>query len=123
MIEWFKIATQLDVENIKAKCINLMSSHFASITKETEFLALTLAEVADYIQEAQEKEVSCDDLLKASLTWTNYDASSRVNSLQDLLSHIKLENCTVEVMKDVMEKYTDLLDLKPFIVTLFTISL
>ena len=49
-ISWYKTAENLDLQEIKATCSEMMSSSFHEVSKEMEFLELTLAEISSCIK-------------------------------------------------------------------------
>ena len=122
-ISWLRLAHQLNIANIKTKCCQLMSKNFTNVTRETEFLSLTHEEVMAYLQDAQKQSVDSDDLLRAALMWTAHDSINRAGDLQEALMNVKVEKCTMNVLKEMMMKHSKLLDQQPTVFKLFTSSL
>ena len=67
-----KLADVLNIDELKTKCLELLSSSLADVSKGSEFLELSFAEVSSCISGAQETGADSDDLLEATTNWADH---------------------------------------------------
>ena len=115
VISWYKTAENLNLHETKAKCSEFMSSSFHEVSKEMEFLELTLAEMSSCIKDVQETDADPDDVLEATFGWVNHRPSQRVDDMEDLLKKIELLKCSAECLQDEMKTHETLLDSRPLV--------
>ena len=122
-ISWYTTAEKLDLHEIKVKCSEMMSSSFHEVSKEMEFLELTLAEINSCIKDVQETEADPDDVLEGMFGWINHRCDQRVDDMEDLLKKIQLLNCSAECLQDEIRINEALLDHQPTVYKLLTQNL
>ena len=108
IVSWSKLADRLDIEELKSKCVEVMSSSLAEVSRFTEFQELSFAEVSSFMSSAQETDVDPDDLLEASMEWINSKFSQRINCMEELLQKIALLECSVECLENEMDTHEEL---------------
>ena len=109
IVSWSKLADRLDIEELKSKCVEIMSSSLAEVSRFKEFQALNFAEVNSFMSSAQETDVDPDDLLDASMEWIGSKPSQRIHCMEELLDKIQLLECSVECLENEIETHEDLL--------------
>ena len=112
-ISWYKLADNLNINELKTECLELLSTSLENVSKGSEFLELSLPEVSSYISGAQETGVDSDDLLEATTNWVAHRQTSHQNHILDMLEKIDLTRCSVECLNMVMDKHKDLLYAQP----------
>ena len=122
-ISWYKTAENLDLHEIKTKCSEILSSSFHDVSKEIEFLELTLAEMSNCIKDMQETDVDPDNVLEATFGWINYKPDQRADDMEDLVKKIELTKCSAECLQDEMKTHETLLDRRPLVYKLINQSL
>ena len=108
-MSWSKLADRLDIEELKSKCVEMMSSSLAEVSRFTEFQELSFSEVNSFMSNAQETDVDPDDLLEASMEWISFKPSQRINCMEELLEKIQLLECSVECLENEIESHDKLL--------------
>ena len=99
IVSWSKLADKLDIEELKWKCVKVMSSSLAEISRFAEFQELSFAEVNSFMSSSQETDVDPDDLLEATMEWINSKPSQRVNCMEELLQKYNSWNAQLSVWK------------------------
>ena len=112
-ISWHKLADNLDIDELKTRCSELLSSSLADVSNESEFLELSFTEVSSCISGAQETGADTDDLLEATTNWVAHKQKSRQDHIIDMLEKIDLTRCSVECLDMEMDKHKDLLYAQP----------
>ena len=115
IVSWYKLANTLELEKLRSKCAEVMSSSLAEISRFTEFQELDFAEVSSFVSSAQETDADPDDLLEASMEWINYKPSQRVDCMEEILQKIQLLECSVECLESEMENHESLLTSCPVV--------
>ena len=109
IVSWSKLADRLDIEELKSKCVEIMSSSLAEISRFKEFQELNFAEVSSFVSSAQERDVDPDDLLDASMDWISSKPSRRIDCMEELLEKIQLLECSVECLENEIDTHEELL--------------
>ena len=112
-ISWHKLADNLNINELKTKCSELLSTSLADVSKGSEFLELSFAEVSSCISGAQETGADSDDLLEATMNWVDHKHKSRQDHILDMLEKIDLTRCSVECLSMVADEHKDLLYAQP----------
>ena len=112
-ISWHKLADNLNINELKTRCSELLSSSLADVSKGSEFLELSFTEVSSCISGAQETGADSDDLLEATTNWVAHKQKTRQDHIVDMLEKVDLTNCSVEYLNSVTDKYKDLLHAQP----------
>ena len=103
VISWLEVATTLDLANVASICAEIMVSKFSEVSRKPEFLALEFSEVQHYlIQVTKARGTDHDSVLHAALMWINHDTGERSTYLENLLQIVQLNNCSYDVIIDVM---------------------
>ena len=105
IVSWYKLADGLDIEELKLKCAEVMSSSLAEVSRFAEFQELNFAEVNSFMSSAQETDVDPDDLLEASMQWINSKPAQRTDCMEELLQKIQLLECSYECLENEMETH------------------
>ena len=105
IVSWYKLADGLDVEELRSKCAEVMSSSLAEVSRFAEFQELNFAEVTSFISTAQVIDADPDDLLEASMQWINFKSSQRIDCMEELLHKIQLLECSLESLENEMETH------------------
>ena len=108
IVSWSKLADRLDIEELKLKCVEIMSSSLAEVSRFQEFQELSFNEVNSFVSSAQETDVDPDDLLDASIEWINSKPSQRIDCMEELLEKIQLLECSVECLENEIEVHEKL---------------
>ena len=108
VVSWSKLADRLDIEELKSKCLEIMSSSLAEVSRFTEFQELSFDEVNNFVSSAQERDVDPDDLLDASVEWISSKPSQRIDCMEELVEKIELLECSVECLENVIETHGEL---------------
>ena len=109
IVSWSKFADKLDIEELKSKCVEIMSSSLAEVSRFTEFQELSFAEVNSFMSSAQETDADPDDLLDVSMEWISFKPSQRFNCMEELLEKIQLLKCSVECLENEIDTHEELL--------------
>ena len=109
IVSWSKLADKLDIEELKLKCVEIMSSSLGEVSRFTDFQELSFAEVNSFMSSAQETDVDPDDLLDASMEWISSKPSQRTNCMEELLQKIQLLECSVECLENEIDTHEELL--------------
>ena len=109
IVSWSKLADKLDIEELKSKCVEVMSSSLTEVSRFTEFQELSFAEVNSFMSSAQETDVDPDDLLDANMEWISSKPSQRINCMEELLEKIQLLECSVECLENEIDTHEELL--------------
>ena len=112
-ISWYKLANSLDLDGMKAQCLEILSSSLADVSKGTEFLELSLAEVSDLISIAQETDADTDDLLEATTNWVAQKLQTRHKYILDMLEKLCLTRCSIECLDTEMGIHKELFHVQP----------
>ena len=112
-ISWHKLADNLNIDELKTRCLELLSFSLTEISKGSEFLELSFTSVSSCISGAQETGADSDDLLEATINWVTHKQKSRHNHVLDTLENIDLTRCSVECLDTVMDNQNDLLNTQP----------
>ena len=112
-ISWHKLADNLDIDELKTKCSELLSSSLADVSNESEFLEMSFTEVSSCISGAQETGADTDDLLEATTKWVAHKQKSRQDHISDMFEKIDLTMCSTECLDMEMDKHKDLLYAQP----------
>ena len=112
-ISWHKLADSLNIDELKNKCSEILSSSLADVSKGTEFLELSFAEVSSCISGAQETGADSDDLLEATTNWVAHKPQTRQNHILAMFEKIDLTRCSVECLNTEMNKHKELLYAQP----------
>ena len=112
-ISWRKLADNLNIDDLKTRCSELLSSSLGAVSKGSEFLELNFAEVSRCISGAQETGADSDDLLEATTNWVAYKQKTRQDRIVDMLEKINLTRCSVEYLDMEMDNHKDLLYAQP----------
>ena len=113
IVSWYRLADGLEIEELKLKCAEVMSSSLAEVSRFAEFQELNFVEVNSFMSSAQETDADPDDLLEASMEWINSKRSQRIDCMEELLQKIKLLECSVECLENEMETHEDLIMSSP----------
>ena len=113
VISWHKLADNLDIDELKTECSELLSSSLADVSKGSEFLELSFTEVSSSISGAEESGADTDDLLEATTNWIAHKQKSRQNHIRDMFEKIDLTRCSVECLDMEMDKHKDLFYAQP----------
>ena len=112
-ISWHKLANNLNIDELKTRCLDLLSSSLVDVSKGSEFLELSFPEVSSCISGAQEIGADSDDLLEATINWVDHKHKSRHDHILDMLEKTDLTRCSVECLNMVTDKHKDLLYAQP----------
>ena len=105
IVSWYKLADGLDIEELKLKCAEVMSSTLAEVSRFTEFQELDFAEISSVMSSAKETDVDPDNLLEASMEWINSKPNPRIDRMEELLQRIQLLECSVDCLRNEMETH------------------
>ena len=112
-ISWHKLADVLNIDKLKTKCLELLSSSLADVSEGPEFLEMSFAEVSNCISGAQETGADSDDLLEATTNWVAHKQKTRQDHILDMLEKLDLTRCSVECLGTEMDKHKELLCAQP----------
>ena len=112
-ISWHRLADSLNIDDPKTRCSELLSSSLGAVSKGSEFLELSFAEVSSCISGAQETGADSDDLLEATTNWVAHKQKTCQDHIVDMLEKINLTRCSVEYLDMEMDKHKDLLYAQP----------
>ena len=121
-ISWHKLADSLNIDELKNKCSEILSSSLADVSKGHEFLELSFAEVSSCISGAQETDADSDDLLEATTNWVAHKPQTRQDHILGMLEKTDLTKCSVECLKAQMNKHKELLNNQPAALGKLTMS-
>ena len=76
VISWHKLAHELNIEDLKVRCSEVLSTSLPDIAESLEFLVLSLAELISYFRDMQDSDVDCDDKLEAVIKWMRHSPTS-----------------------------------------------
>ena len=112
-ISWYRLANNLNSDRLRTKCSEILSSSLADVSKGTEFLGLSFAEVSDCISGVQEADADTDDLLEATSNWVSHELRTRNKHILDMLAKINLTKCSIECLDAKMKKHKKLFHVQP----------
>ena len=123
VISWSKLAENMNIDELKIRCSEILSFSMSDVSKSAEFLELNLAEVSSCVAEAEELEAYSDDLLEATMDWVSHKPNQRLDSMEDLLKKLDLLKCSLECLETEMANHEALLDSRPRVYKILTKTL
>ena len=106
VMSWLEVATKLDLAEITSVCATIIFSNFEDVSHEPEFLALDSIKVQQYFTEVMKvRDTDHDNVLYLLMSWANHDTENRITDLENLLQIVELNNCSRNVIVDVMDKH------------------
>ena len=113
VISWHRLADILNIVELKTKCLELLSSSLADVSKGSEFLELNFVEVSSCISGAQETGADSDDLFEATTNWVAHKQQTRQYHIVDMLEKLNLTRCSGECLDMQMDLHKELLYAQP----------
>ena len=105
-LEWYLLAHQYSLIDVRNKASEIMVVNFTEITESSEFLDLDFEALISYIRRAiMENSSLRDKSLEAAARWCQHNASTRLQKFEDITQIIDLERCSPNMLKLVFEKY------------------
>ena len=112
-ISWHRLADVLNIDELKSKCLELLSTSLSDVCKGSEFLELSFSEVSTCISGARKTGADSDDLLEATTTWVAHQHQARQDHIIDMLEKLDLIRCSVECLAMEMDDHKELLCAQP----------
>ena len=100
---WMKYAHEHELLSIYDSCKRFVSDSFLEVTKEKEFIRLSLDELKSTVHEMNDV-VSPDNLLMATLSWIHHDTKSREKALDYTLDYLELTECGTELSQYICQR-------------------
>ena len=94
---------------LKIICSEFLASSLSVVSKENEFLELSLAEVNSCISDANDANADSDKMLEATMKWVACKREERQDHILDMLGKIDLTRCSIQCMDTEMDKHNELL--------------
>ena len=113
IISWRKLAHSLNIDKLKTMCIEFLAASLSDVSKEKEFLELTLAEVNCCISDANDADADSDDMLVATTNWVACKPETRKDHILGMLEKIDISRCSIECIDTEMDKHNELLYAQP----------
>ena len=110
VISLWKEANLLGINDAIGHCEEMMASHFAVVSAQPDFLALSSAQVELYASEICNDRTQTDELLEAAMRWIIHDVENRQSYLDDILHHLDLGRCSAKCKQLMMKTYPSILD-------------
>ena len=109
IISWQKLAHSLNIDKMKIICSQFLASSLSDVSKEKEFLELSLTEVNCCISDAKDADADSDDMLEATTNWVACKTETRQGYIKDMLEKIDLTSCSIERIDSEMDKHKNLM--------------
>ena len=113
VISWHKLADSLNIDELRTKCSEVLSTSFGDVSKGKEFLELSFDEVSSFVSDAREANADSDDLLEATTSWVACKPNTRQDHILDMFEKIDLTRCSTECIDSEMDKHRELLHTQP----------
>ena len=113
IISWQKLAHSLNIDKLITICSEFLASSLSDVSKEKEFLELSLPEVNSCISDAKDADADSDDMLVATTNWVTCKREVRQDHILDMLEKIDLTKCSIESIDTEMDKRNELLYAQP----------
>ena len=109
---WMRYAHKHELSSIFHSCKRYVSESFLEVSKEKEFIRLSLNDLSITLQLLNDA-VSPDNLLTSVLSWINYDKESRKKALDYTSGYLKLKYCKKQFLVESTKQYIDIFRSNP----------
>ena len=99
------LARRYHMMNVQTQVNDFISSNFARVAAQADFLSLDLAVLKDFLTNDIMLNVSSDDILRACINWILVGEADRKKHYKDLLDHTGLMKCSHRFLKLVVQSY------------------
>ena len=111
-VGWMRYAHRHELSSIFHSCKRYVSDSFLEVSKEKEFIRLSLNDLSISLQLLNDA-VSPDNLLTSVLSWINYDKESRKKALDYTSGYLKLKYCKKQFLVDSTKQHIDIFRSNP----------
>ena len=109
---WMRYAHEHELSSIFHSCKRYVSDSFLEVSKEKEFIRLSLNDLSITLQ-LLNNVVSPDNLLTSVLSWISYDKESRKNALDYTSGYMKLKYCKKQFLSESTKQHIDIFKCNP----------
>ena len=113
IVDWYKIANHMEIENIKSHCEQIIADEFLVISNKTAFLDLPYKDVKPYFGNKCIYKVKPDDILHSTIQWFSHVTDQRCDDVKKMLSGHPLQSCSIKCINSVIDTYEAALDKAP----------
>ena len=111
-VGWMRYAHKHALLSIFDSCKRYVSDSFLEITKEKEFIRLSLDDLNTTLQLLNDA-VSPENLFTSVLSWINYDKKSRKNALDYTSGYLKLKECNKQFLSESTKEHVEIFRSNP----------
>ena len=111
-IGWMRYAHKHALLSILDLCKRYVSDSFLEVTKEKEFIRLSLDDLSITL-ELLNDTVSPENLLTSVLSWINYDKMSRKKALDYTSGYLELKMCKTQFLSESAKEHIDIFRCNP----------
>ena len=111
-MSWMRYAQKNELESIFDSCKRYVSDSFLEVTKEKQFIRLSLDDLKTTLLKMN-GSVSPDNLLVSVLSWINYDKEYRKMALDYTLQYLELKNCKKQFLSESAKEHIDIFRCNP----------
>ena len=111
-MRWMRYAHKHELSSIFHSCKRYVSDSFLEVSKEKEFIRLSLNDLSITLQLLNDV-VSPDNLLTSVLSWINYDKESRKKALDYTSGYLKLKYCKKQFLVESTKQHIDIFRSNP----------
>ena len=111
-VGWMRYAHKHELLSILDSCKRYVSDSFLEVTKEKEFIRLSLDDLSITLQLLNDT-VSPDNLLTSVLSWINYDKKSRKTALDYTSGYLELKMCKKEFLSESAKEHIEIFRSNP----------
>ena len=109
---WMRYAHKHELSSIFHSCKRYVSESFLEVSKEKEFIRLSLNDLSITLQLLNDV-VSPDNLLTSVLSWINYDKESQKKALDYTSGYLKLKYCKKQFLSESAKQHIDIFRSNP----------
>ena len=113
IISWQKLAHSLNIDRLITICSEFLAVSLSDVSKESEFLELSLTEVNSCISDAKDANADSDEMLEVTMNWVACKREERQDHILDMLEKIDLTRCSIQCIDTEMDKHNELLYAQP----------
>ena len=108
-LSWLQFSSRYNLEEVASRSKELIQMNFIDMSEGEEFLQLSAEELIEVIQDKEIKLPNEDPVLKACLSWLQYDPKNRLDEFDCIIQNVQLEYCTSEYLHHVITRHKELL--------------
>ena len=110
VISWWLKSNDSGISDLIPICEKLMASDIGTISLNSNFLALSLAQKEFYVSDICATNTQSDDVLEAVMRWVSHDTDSRQSDLDGILKYVYFDKCSSVCINNVIKSFESMLN-------------